>query len=49
MSNSRATKVKATVTLAYWRNAHETYFARNGGFAPDMEVCLRALPAGGRC
>jgi uncharacterized protein YhfF len=25
-------------TLAYWRDAHETYFARNGGFAPDMEV-----------
>ncbi len=25
-------------TLAYWRRAHETYFARNGGFAPDMEV-----------
>lgn len=25
-------------TLAYWRDAHETYFARNGGFAPDMQV-----------
>ena len=25
-------------TLAHWRSAHETYFARNGGFAPDMEV-----------
>lgn len=29
-------------TLAYWRDAHETYFARNGGFAPDMQlVCER--------
>jgi uncharacterized protein YhfF len=26
------------LSLAYWRDAHETYFARNGGFAPDMEV-----------
>jgi len=25
-------------TLAYWRSAHEPYFARIGGFAPDMEV-----------
>lgn len=25
-------------TLAYWRAAHETYFARNGGFSPDMKV-----------
>ena len=23
-------------TLAYWRNAHETYFSRLGQFAPDM-------------
>ncbi|MDM7132825.1 ASCH domain-containing protein, partial [Klebsiella pneumoniae] len=26
------------LSLAYWRGAHETYFARNGGFAPDMDV-----------
>lgn len=25
-------------TLAYWRDAHENYFARNGGFASDMQV-----------
>lgn len=23
-------------SLAYWREAHQQYFARNGGFAPDM-------------
>jgi uncharacterized protein YhfF len=23
-------------TLASWRSAHENYFTRNGGFAPDM-------------
>jgi uncharacterized protein YhfF len=23
-------------TLAGWRNAHQNYFTRNGGFAPDM-------------
>ncbi len=23
-------------TLASWRKAHEAYFTRNGGFAPDM-------------
>lgn len=29
-------------TLVYWRDAHETYFARNGGFAHDMQlVCER--------
>lgn len=26
------------LSLAYWRAAHETYFTRNGGFAPDMEI-----------
>jgi uncharacterized protein YhfF len=37
---------------AAWRAGHEAYFARNGGFAPDMElVCERfklieVLPAG---
>lgn len=37
---------------AEWRAGHEAYFARNGGFAPDMEiVCetfrlLTVLPAG---
>ncbi len=24
------------LTLADWREGHQTYFARNGGFAPDM-------------
>ena len=29
-------------SLAGWREAHEVYFARNGGFSPDMElVCER--------
>jgi uncharacterized protein YhfF len=23
-------------SLAYWREAHEDYFTRNGGFSPDM-------------
>lgn len=37
---------------AEWRAGHEAYFARNGGFAPDMElVCetfrlVSILPAG---
>jgi uncharacterized protein YhfF len=25
-------------SYAYWRDAHERYFARNGGFSPDMMV-----------
>jgi len=30
------------LSLEYWREGHEAYFARNGGFAPDMElVCER--------
>lgn len=30
------------LSFAYWRNAHERYFARNGGFSPDMMlVCER--------
>jgi uncharacterized protein YhfF len=30
------------LTLADWRRDHETYFKRNGGFSPDMElVCER--------
>jgi uncharacterized protein YhfF len=30
------------LTLADWRRAHQTYFGRNGGFSPDMElVCER--------
>jgi uncharacterized protein YhfF len=29
-------------SLAYWREAHEAYFRRGGGFSPDMElVCER--------
>jgi len=37
---------------AAWRAAHEAFFARNGGFSPDMEVVcetfrlLEVLPAG---
>jgi uncharacterized protein YhfF len=26
-------------TLSYWRNAHQDYFTRNGGFTPDMPLC----------
>jgi uncharacterized protein YhfF len=30
------------LTLADWRRGHRTYFGRNGGFSPDMElVCER--------
>ena len=30
------------LSLEYWREGHEAYFARNGGFEPDMElVCER--------
>ncbi|WP_174803965.1 ASCH domain-containing protein [Martelella limonii] len=30
------------LSLEHWRESHETYFARNGGFSPDMElVCER--------
>lgn len=30
------------LSYAYWRQAHEAYFARNGGFSPDMIlVCER--------
>lgn len=25
-------------TLAAWRECHQAYFERNGGFAPDMEL-----------
>lgn len=29
-------------SLAYWREVHQAYFERNGGFSPDMElVCER--------
>ena len=29
-------------TLAHWREGHQAYFGRNGGFSPDMElVCER--------
>jgi len=39
-------------SYAEWREGHEAYFARNGGFAPDMQiVCetfrlVQVLPAG---
>ena len=30
------------LSCEYWRSAHEAYFARNGGFSPDMIlVCER--------
>jgi uncharacterized protein YhfF len=30
------------LSYEYWRSAHEAYFARNGGFSPDMIlVCER--------
>ena len=30
------------LSLEYWRDGHEAYFARNGGFEPDMElICER--------
>ncbi|PSJ58098.1 ASCH domain-containing protein [Kumtagia ephedrae] len=30
------------LSLTWWRQAHEAYFARNGGFSPDMRlVCER--------
>ncbi len=30
------------LSYAYWREGHEAYFARNGGFSPDMIlVCER--------
>ena len=30
------------LSLAYWREGHEAYFARNGGFEPEMElICER--------
>ncbi len=25
-------------SFEYWRDAHQRYFARNGGFSPDMQV-----------
>ena len=30
------------LSYTYWRDAHETYFTRNGGFSPDMLlICER--------
>nr|WP_321455065.1 ASCH domain-containing protein [uncultured Cohaesibacter sp.] len=30
------------LSYAYWRQGHEDYFTRNGGFSPDMKlVCER--------
>ena len=29
---------EGAATLAQWRQDHEAYFNRNGGFAPDMEL-----------
>jgi uncharacterized protein YhfF len=31
-----AAEGEGDLSLAYWRDAHAGYFARNGGFAPDM-------------
>lgn len=27
------------LSLAWWRDAHQAYFERNGGFADDMDLC----------
>ncbi|MBA8877800.1 ASCH domain-containing protein [Phyllobacterium myrsinacearum] len=29
---------EGSATLAEWRSDHESYFRRNGGFSPDMEL-----------
>jgi uncharacterized protein YhfF len=31
-----AAEGEGDLTLAYWREAHRSYFTKNGGFAPDM-------------
>lgn len=37
-----AAEGEGDLSYEYWRNAHEAYFARNGGFSPDMIlVCER--------
>lgn len=37
-----AAEGEGDLSYEYWRQAHEAYFARNGGYAPDMIlVCER--------
>ena len=37
-----AAEGEGDLSYEYWRKAHEAYFARNGGFSPDMIlVCER--------
>lgn len=37
-----AAEGEGDLSYEYWREAHEAYFARNGGFSPDMIlVCER--------
>lgn len=31
-----AAEGEGDLSLSYWRDAHERYFTRNGGFRPDM-------------
>ena len=31
-----AAEGEGDLTLAFWRDAHQGYFTKNGGFAPDM-------------
>ena len=31
-----AAEGEGDLSLAYWRHAHQGYFTKNGGFAPDM-------------
>ena len=33
-----AAEGEGDLSLADWRNAHQRYFTRNGGFAPDMQL-----------
>jgi uncharacterized protein YhfF len=41
-ANFAAAEGEGDGSLAYWRRGHEAYFARNGGFVPDMiVVCER--------
>ena len=33
-----AAEGEGDLSLADWRDAHQSYFTRNGGFAPDMQL-----------